>query len=127
MTDRTDYSLDQKAQVIADVMAGLLTVTQAANKYKIPRGTVAAWISRVDSPVLQQTATARQQIGAKIMAYLGMAYDVLMAQLKVMGDESWLRKQTASDITTLHNTVHDNSIRLLEALSPGDEGEAEDV
>ena len=127
MTDRTDYSLDQKAQVIADVMAGLLTVTQAANKYKIPRGTVTSWVSRADAPAMHQIASKRQQIGDKIMAYLGKAYDVLQTQLEVMGDEAWLKKQSAAEITTLHNTIHDNSIRLLEAFSPGDEGEAEDV
>ena len=44
--------------------------------------------------------------------------EAMLAQLKVMKDAQWIRKQSAHDLAVLHGITHDKVIRLLEAAQP---------
>ena len=65
----------------------------------------------------------RERIGALIVDYLEQALETLSAQARTFADESWLRKQDASELAVLHGVLADKTIRILEALaeSPHDE------
>jgi len=122
VAERKKYSSDVKAAVIADVLADL-TFEEAAKKYNVPRGTIASWVSRTDAPELHKNAIKQQEIGDKILSYLAKVYETLQKQLEVMGNESWLKQQSASQVAELHNTLNDNAVRLLEAIEPSNESE----
>ena len=52
------------------------------------------------------------------------AIHALRAQMNVIGDETWLRQQRASEIAILYRTLADKVVELLAAIEAGVEQEA---
>lgn len=117
---RRSYSDEQKAQVIAALLAGQ-SVREVARAYKIPASTVAGWSAArtARDPIAPDT---KKEIGALILEYLREVLTTLVAQQRVFRDETWLKRQAASEVAVLHGVLADKGIRLLEALA--DDGDA---
>lgn len=109
------YSDETKAAVVAALLAGQ-SVNSVAREYKIPPGTVSNWKNRPGVPHngIQKRSEA---IGELLIKYLQTNLETLDKQARFFGDESWLKKQTASDAAVLHGVMTDKSVRLLEAMS----------
>lgn len=121
MGARRTYSDEQKAQVIAALLAGQ-SVREVARTYHVPRSTVASWSSDEHRPRVDDL-DRKKEIGALILEYLREVLTTLVAQQKVFRDESWLKQQPASEAAVLHGVLADKGIRLLEALADdGDSG-----
>lgn len=117
---RTTYSEEQRAAVMAALLAGQ-SVSQVAAEYRIPRGTVCKW----SAALADQRATAAEEsrgstksgdIGGLLMGYVAASLRSLTAQLAVFADPDWLRSQDAGQLAVLHGVQTDKVVRLLEAL-----------
>ena len=113
---RRSYSNEQKAQVIAALLAGQ-SVREVAKTYKIPPSTVAGWSLAHNAPDPMDPST-KKEIGVLILDYLREVLTTLVAQQEVFRDATWLRQQPASEAAVLHGVLADKAIRLLEAMAP---------
>lgn len=110
-------------------MAALLagqSVSEVAKAYNIPRGTVGRWSSECERPI-ETNRNTKKEIGGLILDYLRQVLATLTAQQQVFGDESWLRKQPASELAVLHGVSADKAFRLLEAFKSEPETEDDAV
>jgi transposase-like protein len=111
----TKYTDETKAAVLAALLAGQ-SINSVAREYKIPPGTISNWKNRQGVPRngIQKKA---DDIGELLISYLQTNLKTLQKQADFFGDDSWLKKQTASDAAVLHGVMTDKSVRLLEAMS----------
>jgi len=111
----TKYTDETKAAVLAALLAGQ-SINSVAREYKIPPGTISNWKNRQGVPKngIQKKV---DDIGELLISYLQTNLKTLQKQADFFGDESWLKKQTASDAAVLHGVMTDKSVRLLEAMS----------
>lgn len=99
-----------------------------AAAYNVPVATMRSWKSRAGivgggaAPLI--APEARAEVGALLLGYLAELLGALRKQTVVMGDETWLRKQSAGELAVLHGAGVDRAILLLEALE-GPEADAE--
>jgi len=115
---KREYSEEQKAEVMAALLAGQ-SVREVARQYNIPRGTIATWSASIDRKISTDSDT-KKEIGNLIVGYLAESLNTLRIQVRAFADEEWLHKQPASEVAVLHGVIADKAIRLLEALA-GDE------
>jgi len=100
-------------------MAALLagqSVCSVAKEYKIPKGTVSDWKRGG-----RANPTQKGEIGALLLELIQEQIKSAIVRVKLFGDESWLRKQEASQLGPLHGIDIDKAVRLLEAMSSGDD------
>lgn len=118
MGNLTDYSPEVKAAVMAALLAGQ-SVGSCAKEYKIPRGTVASWSSKLDKKH-SISNTKKEEVGELLIQYLRANLTALKAQAEQFADKDWLRQQSAENAAVLHGVLTDKAIRLLEAFNdPG--------
>ena len=108
-----------KAQVLAALIAGQ-SISQVAQRYKIPVGTVKCWSARRDA-VVEPKSTIKTRIGELLIGYLEESLFTATEQQRLFRNEEWLKKQSASELAVLHGVSLDKAIRLLEALAEQDE------
>lgn len=118
MSDRQEYTTEQKAAVMAALLSGQ-SISQVAEQYRIPRGTVSRWSASIG--IEAERTNKKAQIGELLIDYLAANLRTLRAQMEVFSDAEWLKKQGASELAVLHGVMADKSIRLLEALSDNDD------
>ena len=106
------YSPDQKAAVLAALLAGQ-SVNSVAREYKLPKSTVSRW---KNEPVVPDGGTQKKEVGELVLDYLRSNLEALRAQTVMFSDMAWLAKQNAADIAVLHGVMTDKAIRLLEAM-----------
>jgi transposase-like protein len=111
------YSPDQKAAVLAALLAGQ-SINSVAKEYNIPKGTVSYWKNNQGG---REDPTQKKEIGALVLDYLEANLHALRAQTIMFSDMSWLAKQNAADIAVLHGVMTDKAIRLLEAMPKQEE------
>jgi transposase-like protein len=111
------HNKQTRAAVLAALLAGQ-GVAQIAARYQIPSRTVWHWRSRQLAEVLRE---ARARIEALLLDYLAENLMTLRAQLKVAGNEQYLKKQTASELAALHGVLADKAFKILEALGTAEE------
>jgi transposase-like protein len=117
---RATYSDETKAQV----MAALLTwqsINAVAREYKIPKQTISNWKNRDKPGVPRDDTQKAAEIEDSLFGYLKENLKTLRAQAEFFREETWLKKQEASQLAVLHGVLSDKAIRLLEAF--GDEPE----
>jgi len=125
---RRSYSDDTKAEVMAALLQGQ-RVTNIADEYDIPQSTVSGWKKKVQQKAdmdLDDQAIQKKEaeLGGLLMEYLQENVKALRAQAEQFSDEEWLKKQSASEVATLHGVMTDKAVRLLEALSASDQPDA---
>lgn len=117
------HSDEIRAQVMAALLAGQ-GVTETAKQYKIPHQTV----SRIKNEILPEQLgeigrEKARRIESMLFGYLCANLEALQRQCKVASDETYLKRQPASELATLHGVMADKSIRLLEAALPAEQPE----
>ena len=110
------HSEETKAQVLAALLAGQ-SITQVAQQYNIPRGTVGRWSAERDQTLDETSRNTKKEIGDLLLDYLKTTLTSLKSQAEVFGDKEWLKKQPAQELAVLHGVSTDKAIRLLEALA----------
>jgi len=120
---KTVYSPETRAAVLAALLEGQGTSKVAAD-FKLPWGTVRAWHSKMRqgaSPMRHVATEKKDAIGALLVEYLHTNLETLRQQSLIARDPVWLKQQSAADFAVLHGVLTDKTIRLLEALSAGNE------
>ena len=117
----TNYSGDQKAAVLAALLAGQ-SLGQVAKEYNIPKSTISGW---KNSPV-RETRTQKNEIGGLILDYLQANLTALKVQTIMFSNQEWLAKQNAADVAVLHGVMTDKAIRLIEAMNKANDEPADD-
>jgi transposase-like protein len=123
------YSPETKAAVMASLLTGQ-AISEVAEEYKIPEGTVKSWKSRGFEQKDTVAAVATQKkdiIGSLIVEYVMTALQTLRAQAEMFANEQYLKKQPASELAVLHGVLADKTIRILEGIAanaPDDSGGA---
>lgn len=117
---------EYQPEVKAAVMSALLTgqsVCSVAREYKIPKGTVSSWKRKAFNKVdgVEENSTQKKAIGDLLMEYLEANLRSLKVQAEHFGDKTWLASQPADSLAVLHGVQTDKAIRLLEALTAGEE------
>jgi hypothetical protein len=99
-------------------------VSSIAKQYNIPKGTVSNWKrgNGVGGP--EKRTQKADDIGELIISYLQTNLNALRVQAEAFIDREWLAKQDASDVAVLHGVMTDKAVRLLEAMSAGDDSDA---
>jgi transposase-like protein len=124
MVARREYSPEIKAQVMAALLAGQ-SLSQVAERWAIPEGTVAAWSAR-NKPTQELASSKKSEIGELVVRCLRGELEMLLKQAEVLGDADWCKKQSASELGVLRGISYDKAIRLLEAFGRS-EAETADV
>lgn len=104
-------------------MASLLmgqSIHIVAEKYNIPKGTVARWASternamRGDSMMVN--GDQRERVGHLIIDNVEAMLETTKEMMDVFKDKDWLKEQSASEVAVLFGVIADKTYRLLEAL-----------
>jgi transposase-like protein len=117
---RATYSDEIKAQVMAALLTGQ-SINAVAREYKIPKQTISNWKNRDKPGVPRDDTQKAAEIEDLLSGYLKENLKTLRAQAEFFREETWLKKQEASQLAVLHGVLSDKAIRLLEAF--GDEPE----
>lgn len=122
-----EYSEQIKAQALAALLAGQAP-SEVARTFGIPTGTLKSWKSRqLNGESVATVATdVRERIGLLLLTYLEETLVTLTAQQKAFRNETWLLKQSAAEVATLHGISVDKAVRLLEGLADQDDSLGED-
>ncbi len=136
---RRTYSPEVKEAVRLGLLTGQ-SMADLATTYNVPLSTVKSWKARgfghpasipagqpaEPDPARLPPPAARisREIGEQMVSYIMEAIHALRAQMNVIGDETWLRQQRASEIAILYRTLADKVVELLAAIEAGVEQEA---
>ena len=110
-----NYPPEVKQAVIAALLTGQ-AVGEVAKQYGLSEATVSRLRSSLGERLKDIEIQKQESIGELLMGYIRESVITLTAQAKFFRNESWLRKQSASDIAILHGVACDKQIRLLEAI-----------
>ena len=115
---RARYTAETKAAVLAALLTGQ-GIDQVAREYKLPEGTVKGWKSKMKSGETPRTTPVqRADMGDLLLEYLKESLTTLkIQQATLFRDSSWLAKQGAAEMGTLHGIGVDKVARLMELLS----------
>ena len=108
-----------RAAVLAKLMEGQ-SITATAKEYNIPKGTVHTWKKHYEAG-RKSTTEKNNRIAELLQTYLEESMITLVAQLRFIRNEEWLKKQHASDLGVLMGITTDKTVRLLEAVGIGDD------
>ncbi len=118
-------------EVQAAVMAALLAgqgVCEVAEQFKIDKSVVSRIKGKIPNDKLQQLATKKgEDFESLIETYLREVLITLSAQARFFRNETWLSKQPAAELATLHGVQADKAFRLFEAIERAHEIEDEEA
>lgn len=120
---RASYSDEVKAQAMAALLAGQ-SINAVSRQYNIPKGTIGSWKDR-DIDNVAKTATQKESLDNLLFDYVQESLKTLKAQVIIFRDESWIKRQSASELAILHGVITDKAIRLLEASAQANDASAE--
>jgi transposase-like protein len=116
---RRQYPDELKAVAMAALLSGQ-SINAVAEKYNIPKGTVAAWATRERNAMRGDNSMVngdqRERIGELIIDNIEAMLVTTKEMLDVVKDKEWLTNQSASEVAVLYGVISDKTYRLLEAL-----------
>jgi transposase-like protein len=91
---------------------------EVARDLGLPESSIRNW-KRTLTPeqIAEINARKGQRLDDLVFDYLQENLTTLRAQSKLLRDESYVTKQPASEMATLHGVMADKTIRLLEAVA----------
>lgn len=118
MGKRRSYSNEEKAAVMAALLAGQ-SVSEVADEYKIPEGTVKGWSSKLDRDPSVPT-TKKEEIGDLLVESLRENIETIRYISEKIRNEDWILKQDAASLATLFGVKMDKAIKVIEAFGEAD-------
>ena len=95
------YTEEKRAQVVADVLAGM-SMRQAAKAHHVALSSVYAWVQGVRTKSLEE----REKL------ILGRYFDIIEAAADAYTDRDWLLKQDAPGAAQFVGVISDKAARL---------------
>ena len=115
MASRHEHTPEQKAQVIAALLAGQ-SVSAIARQFKVDRTTVHRWRAAAGlngTTLLQQEK--RGEIDDLVGNLLRTIIETLQIQAQQCQDKEWIKRQPASELAVFFGVLADKAFRILEA------------
>ena len=110
------HSAEMKAAALAALATGS-SVRAVARQFAVSPATVRAWrLVAGGKPLPVGNPQKDADLGEQLYGYLNESIAALRSQLRVFGDEAWLRSQPAADLGILHGIIADKTVRLLQAV-----------
>lgn len=138
------HDVSKRAAVLALLATGT-SIRKAAKECDVGVATVSRWrdedpppvpvepadvamIVASDGTVFRENGTQkrRREIGEQLYDYMSTSIEALTAQLRLFGDNDWLKKQPAGELGTLHGIVADKTARIVAAYQRGIEAGMEE-
>jgi len=117
-----EYSLETKAQVLADWALGMPKAA-IARKHNVPRTTVHDWCAAEASPLPSLTdMSQREELGRLLHEYLVSSLKALIAQNELAADRAYLEREDVS-FAAVYRAVHSGFMDVAQAVEAGGEGE----
>lgn len=111
------YTPEQKATILAAYVSGQ-TIAFLSREHDIPKGTIAAWVSKIPSGENQTISVQKKKsIADQLMDLVETEIESLRQISLVTRDPAWLKQQTAADLAIFNGVKHDKLYRILEAFS----------
>lgn len=122
MATRIDKAVKNKG--IGMLMQGH-SETKVAASLGIARTTVQRWKKSIPKMLMQgpdmEGLDYAEQVGKNLFEMILAMQQAVLRQLEVMGDPTWLRKQSAGELAALHGVIHDKIVRLCEVAATAEE------
>jgi transposase-like protein len=111
------HPASKRARVIAALLLGS-GVMEIARELDLPESSVRNY-KRTLTPeqIAELNAKKGQRLDDLVFDYLQENLTTLRVQSKLLRDESYVAKQPASEMATLHGVMADKAVRLLEAVT----------
>lgn len=108
---------ETKAKVIAALLAGC-GVVEIARELDLPHQSVTNYKKELSDDRLSEIRRKKgERIDDLVYDYLLQNLETLRTQSKVVSDESYIHKQPAGEMATLHGVIADKTVRLLEVTT----------
>jgi hypothetical protein len=112
-----------KAQVIAALLLGS-GVMEIASELHLPHSTVSTYKAQIPSGKLDEFRRKKgERLDEMVYDYMLTTLAALRKQAEVASDPTYLKRQRASELGTLHGIMADKSVRLLEITTRRGAGE----
>ena len=111
------HSDDTKAKVVAALLAGC-GVVEIAREMNLPHQSVTNYKNGIPEDKLGEIRRKKgERIDDLVYDYLVQNLETLRAQSRIVSDESYINKQPAGEMATLHGVIADKTVRLLEVTT----------
>lgn len=115
MTTRTTIADEIKAAALVDLV--LMAPAAVAAKYGLKPATVRVWKAR-EGRALVAHVTQKNDLSLLFHEYLRANLNAQIAQAYVAADPTYIVRQPAGELATLHGVLNDKLIRAVDALRP---------
>lgn len=106
-----------KAQVVAALLLGM-GVMEAAREFNLPQTTVSTYKGQIPEEKFVELRSKKGEIlDEMVFDYMRSNLRALRAQAEEASEPSYIQKQPAGELATLHGVMADKLCRLLEAVS----------
>jgi transposase-like protein len=108
---------DMQARVMAALLVGA-GVVEIARELGLPHQTVSDIKNTIPEDKLGEIRRKKgERIDDLVYDYLVQNLETLRAQAKAVSNESYIQKQPAGELATLHGVMADKTVRLLEVTT----------
>ena len=108
---------DTQAKVMAALLVGA-GVVEIARELNLPHQTVSDIKRTIPEDKLGEIRQKKgERIDDLVYDYLVQNLETLRAQAKAVSSESYIQKQPAGELATLHGVMADKTVRLLEVTT----------
>jgi transposase-like protein len=112
---RSERAAEQKAAVMAALLAGQHNAQKIAEMHGVDKATVTRWKQELARELPELQKQAKTNFGEKLAECLASELEAIKARNRLFSDQSWLRDQDADALAVLHGISYDKVIRLIEA------------
>lgn len=116
MSERQSVSEEIKTAALVDLV--VMSPAAVAAKYGINPATVRKWKSREMRHLVTSVTEKSARLQTLFYEYLEANLNAQIAQAYVSADPTYIERQPAGELATLHGVLNDKLIRAVDALRP---------
>lgn len=113
---RTSIDDAVKAAALVDLVT--MSPSAVAAKYSLNPVTVRVWKSREGRDLVTAVTQKSERLQLLFYEYLEANLNAQIAQAYVSADPTYIERQPAGELATLHGVLNDKLIRAVDALRP---------
>jgi hypothetical protein len=111
------HDLDTRARVIAALLLGC-GVMEVAREQGLPQQTVSNYKASLSPDKLGELGSKKgERLDEMVYDYMVTNLKALQAQAEIASERTYIEKQPAGELATLHGVMADKTVRLLEATT----------
>lgn len=111
-------TIDESVKLAAMVDLVVMSPAAVAAKYGVNPATVRKWKSREMRHLVTSVTEKSERLQTLFYEYLEANLNAQIAQAYVAAEPSYIERQPAGELATLHGVLNDKLIRAVDALRP---------